>query len=138
MILSHLEEAQRGMQNEALAKVRTPAKVEEPKATPASPNGNTSSTTMTTITKADLNKEKEKVNVQQQRQEEKNDKAGKEQPDIMEIPSDEESGPVLVIEEQTAGMELEAESVAAKVDANSMVGEKIEFVEEQEMEEEEQ
>ena len=46
----------------------------------------------------------------------------------MEIPSDEESAPELTIEEQTAGMELEAESVAGNVDPTSMEGEKREVV----------
>ena len=63
------------------------------------------------------------------------DKAGKEQPDIMEIPSDEESGSELEIEERTLGMELEAGSVAANSDATAMEGEAREVVEEQEVEE---
>ena len=61
---SHLEEAQRAMQNQALQKARTPPKVEEPKSMPDSPNANTSTTTTTTIAKTDLHKEKE-VKVQQ-------------------------------------------------------------------------
>ena len=52
----------------------------------------------------------------------------------MELPSDEESGPELMIEEQPAGMELEAALVAANVDAISMEGERREVGEEQEVE----
>ena len=72
------------MQNQAFAKVRTPPKLEVPKSTPESPKSNTSTTTTTTIAKTDLYKEKH-PNVQHQK-EEKKDKAGKEQHDIMEIP----------------------------------------------------
>ena len=54
----------------------------------------------------------------------------------MEIPSDEESGPELAIEEQTAGMALEEESVAGNVDATPREGETREVVEEQELEKE--
>ena len=56
----------------------------------------------------------------------------------MEIPSDEESGRELKIEEQTAGIALEAESVAANGDATSMEGKAREVGEEQELEEGEQ
>ena len=49
--------------------------------------------------------------MQQQKEEEKQDRAGKEKPNIMEIPSDEESGSELEIVEQGAEMDLGAESV---------------------------
>ena len=53
-----LQEEQRGMQNRALAKARTPPKVEEPKCTTGS-NANTSTTTTTTLAKTGQHKEKD-------------------------------------------------------------------------------
>ena len=70
ILQSHLEEEQRGMQNQALAKVKTPSKMEDPKSTPDSPNWNTSTTTTTAIGKTDLQKEKE-LQMQEQKEEEK-------------------------------------------------------------------
>ena len=133
VLQSQLQEVQRAMENRALAKAKTPPKLEEPKTEMAS-NAKTSTITTTTLAKTGLHKEKE-VKVQQQKEEEKKDKAGKEQPDIMEIPSTEECGPELTIEERTTGRELEAESVAANVDATEIEGETREVVKEQEVEE---
>ena len=57
--------SKRRIQNQALAKVSTPPKVVDPKSTSDYPKANTSTTTITTIAKGDLQKEKV-VNVQQQ------------------------------------------------------------------------
>ena len=86
MLQSKLEEVQRGMENQALANVKTPPKVHKPKSTTDSPNANTSITTTTTIAKADLHKEKERVNVEQHKDEEKKDKAGKSNLIFWEFP----------------------------------------------------
>ena len=121
LLESHLEEAQRGMQNRALPKAMTPTKLEEPKPTGDSSHAKTITTTTTAIAKTDL--EKEKVNVEQQKEKEKQEKAGQEKHNIMKIPSDEESGLEFEIVEQGAEMELEAGSVAANVKASPMEGE---------------
>ena len=63
ILQSQLQEQQRGMQNRALAKAKTPPKVEEPKAAMPS-DANTSTTTATTLAKTSLQKEKE-VKVQE-------------------------------------------------------------------------
>ena len=73
--------------------------------------------------------------MQQQKNEEKKDIAGKEQPDIMEIPSNQETVGESAIREQTPGKEIEAESAAVNADANSMEGETRDVVAEQEPEE---
>ena len=75
------------MQNQVLAKAWTPIKGDETKSTADSGNRPASTTTITTIAKIDLHWEKE-VNVQQE-EEEKKAKSGKEQRDIMKIPTDE-------------------------------------------------
>ena len=103
------------------------------------PNSSKSTgSTITTIAKTNLAKEKEMVNEDQQKEEEKQANAGKEQPDIMEIPSDAESGSELTIEEQTARVEPQVEAVTAKVDGTSMEGETREVLEHQEVKEAEQ
>ena len=78
------------------------------------------------------------MKAQQHQEEEEKDKASKEKPNILEIPSNEESGSKFEIVAQGAEMELEAELVAANMDATSMEGERREVVEEQELEEGEQ
>ena len=80
-----------------------------------------------------LQKEKD-VNVQEKKEEKKKEKVGKRKPDIMEIPSDEESGSGLEIVEPDAEMEVEAAPVAANVDPTAMEGETEEVEEEQQSE----
>ena len=121
ILQSQWEEEQRRMQNLALGKSKTPPKVEEPKdALPS--NVNTSTMTATTLAKTSLQQEKD-VKVQEQKEEKKQDKAGKEKPNIMEIPSDEESASELEIVEPDPEMEVEGASVAANVEATTMEGE---------------
>ena len=59
VLQSQLQEVQRGMENRALANLRSQPKVEEPKSTPNSPNANTSTTTTMTLAKTSLYKEKD-------------------------------------------------------------------------------
>ena len=107
---------------------KDPPKVEEPK-TAIPYSASASITTATTIAKTDLQKEKAKE--REQRKEEKKEKERKKKPEVMDIPSDEESGAELEIVDPDAGMEVEAASRAANVDPTAMEGETGEEVEEE-------
>ena len=76
ILQSQWEEEQRKMQNKALVKSKTPAKVEEPKS--AMLSSASTSTATTTIAKIDL--QKERVKEQKQKKEEKKEKATRKNP----------------------------------------------------------
>ena len=123
-----LEELQRAKDNAAFAKARSPPKHGEAEPTLSTSNLSTIATTTTTIAKANLQKEKEKAStIKENGKGEKQTKSSEEEPDVVALPSDEESDSELVIDssaegtvEQSAGTGPAVQSISAITSATPM------------------